>query len=517
MKNKMIKILAISLLVIVLLSLFVFNVFAYSWSHYAYYEIVSNGGYATLRVNNAYLVYDNVEYSDPDNSFDIGFYRSNTNMYIHLFNYRDVSSYINLGTVGRGGNVIGADMYIKFYDGGNFTFWYVNHGNMSGFGSKLVSGTSYNFVDQGAIYLAGVIGQNAYNTRLRCDLVSIPTSPLSKTYNVGSFINDNQEYNQIVVNGISSNSSTFDSITDIDYRNTLTESSDTVYSNSSWNGNYNSILNYYANGNVPVVSNINNDLNNLLTFSTNVLPVTFNNTYDVGTFINNGNEYDHINVIGTTINNSTYSSITSIDYVNNVTVSRDTVYSNGSWNDDFTSVLTYYSSGTVPDVSTINSSTSSIITFTTSLYSVNISRTYYFDFYNNDQYFTSITVNGVSNDNVVLSSVTSVYYDNTLVYDCLFITPYTRMLYYYNNMNVPDVHDLNEFCNFIVYFTPTVITTVSPDIVDELLAGVNVLLLPITSFISLAENNFVIAIILVMGLFGMVAVTVFSFIKRKNE
>lgn len=107
--------------------------------------------------------------------------------------------------------------------------------------------------------------------------IAQPDQPLSKTYNAGTFNNGGSEYNQIAVNGMSTDNSTFVSITDIDYRNTLTEASDTVYSNSTWNGNYNSVLNYTTTA--PDVTAINSDCNSIVTFTTQQVPPDV--TYDL--------------------------------------------------------------------------------------------------------------------------------------------------------------------------------------------------------------------------------------------
>lgn len=186
-----------------------------------------------------------------------------------------------------------------------------------------------------------------------------PDQPLTKTYDVGSFYNNNTLYNQIIVDGVSEDSSSFTDLTSITYINSTENYQSVVYDGTSWTSGYNSNLGYFWNATVPTVSSINSDLNSLITFSTSVIATELDKLYNLD-FQQNGSIYTNIQVVGTTINGSTFNSIHSINY------NSDQVYVNNNFVSGYSNYLGY--TYTPPDstvLSNLNSDLGGLLVFYT--------------------------------------------------------------------------------------------------------------------------------------------------------
>lgn len=235
------------------------NIFDY----YTYYFCAYNSKYTTTTIT-AYLyhvdcylgypIYKNITNSTLKINMSSNEGSSNRSVVII-----DNDTGTTLGTITSSSFTINA----KLKDNGYFELYSFSGSNktLSGHGTKLVKNQHYS--ETCSIYLQCESGSLFPYVVIN---LTAPPSPLAKTYNLDIFSNNSEEFNQIIVNGTSTDNSTFSTIDNIHYINTSTSSNVTVYSNSSWTSHYNSVLDYITTA--PNVTAINSDCNSIITFTT---------------------------------------------------------------------------------------------------------------------------------------------------------------------------------------------------------------------------------------------------------
>lgn len=235
------------------------NIFDY----YTYYFCASNSKYNTTTIT-AYLyhvdcylgypIYKNITNSTLKINMSSNEGSSNRSVVII-----DNDTGTTLGTITSSSFTINA----KLNNNGYFELYSFSGSSktLSGYGTKLVKNQHYS--ETCSIYLQCESGSLFPYVVIN---LTAPPTPLAKTYNLDAFSNNSEDFNQIIINGTSIDSSTFNTIDNIHYLNTNTSSNITVYSNESWLSDYDSILDYITTA--PNVTTINSDCNSIVTFTT---------------------------------------------------------------------------------------------------------------------------------------------------------------------------------------------------------------------------------------------------------
>lgn len=130
-----------------------------------------------------------------------------------------------------------------------------------------------------------------------------------------------------------------------------------------------------------------------------------------------------------------------------------------------------------------------------------LEKTYAIQFYNNDTYYSSIKVSGISNDETTFSSISSIKYGNTEVYvNGSWVSGYSSTIQY-TSETAPDITTLNSELGGIVTFSTQYR---EPNFWDGVMAAVSSLMTNIgTTANAIVQNEYLSIFCLVLPLLSL--------------